>query len=81
MMVGTGFYAEFSVAAPFLPKGDEPEVVAWNEKNYLLSHKSKEYQNYLRPLLTKLETLPANKFQPKLELLEQLIGSLEVQTK
>jgi len=74
-------YAEFSVTAPFLPRGDEPEVVAWNEKNYLLSHKSKEYQNYLRPVLTKLEALPANKFQPNLELVEQLIGSLEVQSK
>jgi hypothetical protein len=41
----------------------------------------KEYQNYLRPVLTKLDALPANKFQPNLELLEQLIGSLEVQSK
>jgi hypothetical protein len=74
-------YAEFSVAAPFLPKGDEPDVVAWDEKNYLLLHKSNEYQNYLRPVLTKLEALPANKFQPNLELLDQLIQSLEVQSK
>jgi hypothetical protein len=74
-------YAEFSVAAPFLPKGDEPEVVAWNEKNYLLSHKSKQYQNYLRPVFVKLEALPANKFQPNLELLDQLIGSLAVNRK
>ncbi|MDX6576206.1 MAG: hypothetical protein QOE96_2159 [Blastocatellia bacterium] len=72
-------YAEFSVGAPFLPKGDEPNVVAWDEKNYLLLHKSNEYQHYLRPVLTKLEALPANKFQPNLELLEQLIRSLEVQ--
>ena len=73
-------YAEFSVAAPTLPKGDEPDVVAWNEKNYRLSHKSKEYQDYLRPVFEKLEALPADKFQPNLELLEQLIGSLEVKT-
>jgi hypothetical protein len=71
-------YAEFSVAAPFLPKGDEPEVIAWEEKNYLLSHRSKQYQDYARPVLAKLEALPASKFQPNLELLEQLIGSLEV---
>jgi hypothetical protein len=74
-------YAEFSVRAPFLPKGDEPDVVAWAEKNYLLSHKSKEYQNYLRPVLAKLEALSTDKFQPNLDLLEQLIQSLEVQTK
>jgi len=74
-------YAEFSIAAPFLPKGDEPEVVAWNEKNYLLSHKSKVYQNYLHPILRKLESLPADKFQPNLELLERLIQSLEIQTR
>lgn len=72
-------YTEFSVAAPFLPEGEEPEVVAWDQKNYLLLHKSKAYQDYLRPVLTRLEALPPNKFQPNLELLEQLIGSLEVQ--
>ena len=33
-------YAEFPVSASFLPRGDEPEVMAWNEKNYLLSHQS-----------------------------------------
>ena len=71
-------YAEFSVAAPFLPNGNEVEVMAWKEKNYLLSHKSKKYQAYLRPVLAKLEALPANKFQPSLDLLEQLIKSLEV---
>ncbi|HEY8205323.1 MAG TPA: hypothetical protein VIF81_11390 [Pyrinomonadaceae bacterium] len=74
-------YAEFSVRAPFLPNGDEPDVIAWNEKNYLLSHKSKQYQAYVRPVLAKLEALPANKFQPNLELLEQLIQSLEVKEK
>ena len=74
-------YAEFSVAAPFLPRGDEPEVVAWNEKNYLLSHKSQAYEEYLRPVLIKLEALPPNKFQPNLELIEQLIESLDVQRK
>jgi hypothetical protein len=74
-------YAEFSVLAPFLPKGDEPEVVAWAEKNYLLSHNSKEYRNYSRPVLAKLEALPSDKFQPSLGLLEQLIQSLEVNSK
>jgi hypothetical protein len=74
-------YAEFSVAAPVLPEGEEPDVVAWNEKNYLLPHESKEYQNYLRPVLAKLESLPADRFQPNLSLLEQLIETLEVQSK
>ncbi len=46
--------------------------------NYLLSHKSKRYKEYLRPVLARLEALPTNKFQPNLDLLEQLIGSLEV---
>jgi hypothetical protein len=71
-------YAEFSVRAPFLPTGVEPEVMAWNEKNYLLSHKSEKYQDYLRPVLAQLEALPADRFQPNLELLERLIASLEV---
>jgi hypothetical protein len=74
-------YAEFSVAAPFLPKGDEPDVADWNQKNYLLPHRSKRYQNYLGPIFTKLEALPASEFQPNLELLEQLIQSLEVEDK
>lgn len=72
-------YAEFSVASPTLPTGLEPEVQAWNEKNYLLSHKSKEYQRYLRPVLKKLEALPANQFQPNLELLEKLVESLQIE--
>lgn len=74
-------YGEFSITAPFLPNGEEPEVMAWNEKNYLLPHRSKKYQEYLRPVLAKLEALPANEFQPNLELLEQLIQSLEVKDK
>lgn len=74
-------YAEFAVNAPFLPGSDAPEVQAWAEKNYLLSHRSRKYQDYLRPVLAKLEALPANKFQPNLELLEQLIGSLEIKAK
>lgn len=71
--------AEFSVSAPFLPSGDEPDVVAWNEKNYVLPHTSKEYQNYLRPVLAKLEAFPADKFQPKFDLIEPLIQSLDIQ--
>jgi hypothetical protein len=74
-------YAQFSVSAPFLPSGKEPHVMAWNEKNYLLSHQSKKYQTYLRPVLAKLEALPANQFQPNLELLDKLIQSLEVTDK
>jgi hypothetical protein len=74
-------YAEFGVAAPFLPRGDEPGVVAWNEKNYLLSHQSKRYQQYLHPVVTRLEALPSTRFQPNLNLLEQLIESLEVKVK
>ena len=74
-------YAQFSVSAPFLPSGKEPHVIAWNEKNYLLSHRSKKYQTYLRPVLAKLEALPANQFQPNLELLDKLIQSLEVTDK
>ncbi|HSE31519.1 MAG TPA: hypothetical protein VLA93_08065 [Pyrinomonadaceae bacterium] len=74
-------YAEFSVAAPFLPKGDEPAVKAWNEENYRLSHKSAEYQRYVGPIVAKLEALPSNQFKPDLRLLEQLVESLEVRTK
>lgn len=71
--------AEFSVEAPILPKGFEPEIVAWAEKNYLLPHTSKKYQNYLRPVVKKLEALPANQFRPNLALLEKLIESLQIE--
>jgi len=74
-------YAEFSVAAPFLPKGDEPTVQAWNQKNYLLSHKSPQYQKYVRPIVAKLEALPSDQFKPNLTLLEALISSMKAQTK
>jgi len=74
-------YAEFSVTAPFLPKGEEPAVEAWDRKNYLLSNKSAKYQQHVRPIVAKLETLPANQFKPNLELLENLIGSLDVRLK
>lgn len=72
--------AAFSVTAPFLPTGDEPEVLAWNTRNYLLSHSSMKYQDYLRPVLGKLNAMPRNEFQPNLGLLDQLIQSLEVQS-
>lgn len=71
-------YAEFSVSAPGLPEGGEPEVLPGDEKNYLLSWNTKKFQNYLCPVVAKLETVPADKFQPNLELLEHLIQSLEV---
>ena len=71
-------YAEFSVAAPTLPKGDEPEVMAWNQKEYLLPRQSKKYQTYVRGVVTQLQALRDDQFQPKLELLERLISSLEV---
>jgi hypothetical protein len=73
-------YAEFSVTAPFLPSDDDPAVVAWNEKNYLLPQKSKTYQDYLRPIVAKLQALPADQFKPNLNLLQQLISSMEVQS-
>lgn len=72
--------ARFPVAAPFLPDGQEPEVVAWNEKNYLLSHKSEKYLSYLLPVKQKLEALPDEKYQPRLNSLEQLIRSFEIRT-
>ncbi len=72
-------YAEFSVTALFLPNDNDPEVAAWNEKNYLLPQKSKTYQDYLHPIVAKLQALPADQFKPNLKLLEQLISSIEVQ--
>ena len=74
-------YAEFSVNAPFLPKGDEPAVEAWNQKNYLLSHRSAQYQKYVRPIIVKLEQLRPDQFKPDLTRLETLISSIEVQPK
>lgn len=71
-------YAEFSVAVPFLPSDDNPEVVAWNEKNYLLPQNSKTYQAYLRPIVEKLQMMPSDQFRPNLKMLEQLITSMEV---
>jgi len=73
-------YAEFSVSARILPNGDEPAVIAWNEENYLLPRQSRKYQDYIRPIVVQLEALRADEFRPKLESLEQLISSLEVQT-
>ena len=74
-------YAEFSVSAPTLPNGHEPDVIAWNEKNYLLPRQSSDYQEYSRRVVAQLEALRGDEFQPKLELLERLISSIEVQTK
>jgi hypothetical protein len=75
-------YAEFSASALFLPQNSDAEEVAeWNRKNYLLRHDSKKYQDCVHPILKQLEAFPANRFQPNLELLEQLIQSMEVQSK
>lgn len=71
-------YAEFAVTAPFLPNDNDPDVAAWNEKNYLLPQKSTQYQDYLGPIVAKLQTLRADHFRPNLGLLEQLISSMEV---
>jgi len=71
-------YAEFSVTAPFLPRDKDPEVSAWNDKNYLLAQKSKGYQDYLKPIVAKLQALPADQYKPNLNLLEQMIESMEV---
>lgn len=74
--------ALFPVAAPFLPKNSlVPEVEKWDTENYLLSHESKKYKNYVRPIIKKLNALPANGFTPRLELVEQVIQSLEVKSK
>ena len=72
-------YAEFSVSAPTLPNGDEPAVIAWNEKNYLLPRQSKKYQDYIRRVVARLYALRGDEFQPKLESFERLISSLNVQ--
>jgi len=73
-------YAEFSVSAPTLPNGNEPAVIAWNEKEYLLPRQSKKYQAYVRQVVAKLQALRDDEFQPKLGLLERLISSLDVQS-
>ena len=73
-------YAEFSVFAPALPNGDEPAVIAWNEKEYLLPRQSKKYQAYVRRVVAQLKALRGNQFKPKLNLLEELISSLELQS-
>jgi hypothetical protein len=41
-----------------------------------LSHRS-----ILRPTLEKLEALPPDQFQPGLTLIEQLVGSIKIDTK
>jgi hypothetical protein len=73
-------YAEFSVSTPRLPKGDEPAVIAWNETEYLLPRQSQKYQAYVRRVVAQLQSIRGDEFQPKLELLERLISSLEVQS-
>jgi hypothetical protein len=81
-ITGNGEYyvsALFPVAAPFLPKDSlVPEVEGWDTENYLLSHKSKKYQDYVHPIIRKLNALPAKNFTPRLDLVEHVIQSLEV---
>ena len=72
---------EFKVTAPGLKRGDEPEVLSWNERNYILDHGSPKYQAYSEPIIANLEALPKARFQPKLELLDRLMGSLKVNVK
>ena len=71
-------YAEFSATAPFLPNDSDANVEAWNEKNYLLPQKSKAYQEYVKPIVGKLQALPEDQFHPSLKLLEGLIESMQV---
>lgn len=71
-------YAEFSIRAPFLPNDSDADVATWNEKNYLLPQRSKKYQDYLRPIVAKLQELPDDQYKPNLKLLERLIASMEV---
>jgi hypothetical protein len=73
-------YAEFSVSAPTLLNGNEPAVIAWNEKEYLLLRQSKEYQAYVRRVAAQLEALRGDEFKPKLGSFERLISSLAVQS-
>jgi hypothetical protein len=73
-------YAEFSVSAPNLPNGNEPAVIAWNEKEYLLPRQSRKYQQYVRGVVAQLQALRDDQFQPKLQSLERLISSLDVQS-
>jgi hypothetical protein len=70
--------AEFRIRAPFLPRDSDSDVMAWNERNYLLPHASREYQDYLQTILPKLEALPSNKFEPNLALFEHLIQSIKI---
>jgi hypothetical protein len=72
---------EFKVSAPGLKRGDEPEVLSWNESNYILDHDSSKYRAYSQPIIANLEALPNDKFQPNLELLDRLMGSLKVNVK
>ena len=72
-------YAEFAVSTPILPNGNEPEVTAWNEKNYLLPRQSKRYQDYTRRVVAQLEALRGDQFKPQLGLLERVISSVAVQ--
>ena len=81
MMDNIGFMLSSPFLRQFFLRATNPKSSRGMEKNYLLSYKTKEYQNYLSPILAKLEELPANRFQPNLELLEQLIQSLEVNKK
>ena len=67
--------AEFSVFYSCSTEGDEREVVAWAEKNYLRCAGQRNFRDYLRAGVAKLEAVPADKFAPNLELLEQLIST------
>lgn len=77
--------ATFPVAAPILSKDLQsgsfedyslPEY--FYDKNHQLNEQA--YQKYLTKIETKLEALPANKYEPNLTLFEKLISSLCITT-
>jgi hypothetical protein len=74
--------ATFPVSAPNLPKSFDAETFEGYTipENFYKDYESnkKVYQEYLARIERKLNDLPAEEYQPKLQLFEELIGSLKI---
>jgi len=76
-----GVSGVFPVSVPFLRKGfkaENPKEVALDKKFYLLSVDSKQFQQYIGPLVNRLELFPEGEFTPSLSAIEKVVGSLQI---
>ena len=68
--------ASFPVRASFLPNTSTDEFEGYSSDNY--EKLSKNNKKYVSLIKRRLDTFPANQFQPNLENIEELISSLKI---